>query len=74
MLNAFGKEVFSGLNKARKAKTPVVRGWEGSPTRRPADFLINAEGVIEVAHYGENVGQMIPLEDAVAWARTLATG
>ncbi len=72
MLKAFGKEVFTGMNNARKAKIPLVRGWEGSPSRRPADFLINGEGVIEVAHYGENVGQMIPLEDAVAWANATA--
>lgn len=71
-LKAFGKEVITGMNNARKAKIPLVRGWEGSATRRPADFLINAEGVIEVAHYGENVGQMIPLEDAVAWANAPA--
>ncbi|MEM6994633.1 MAG: hypothetical protein AAF721_29225, partial [Myxococcota bacterium] len=53
---------------ARKEKIPVVRGWDGPPTRRPADFLISPQGVIELAFYGENVGQMIPLDDVVGWA------
>jgi len=68
MLGVAGKEVFSGMNSARKAGIPLVRGWDGPPTRRPADFLIGRDGTVEVAFYGENVGQMIPLDDVVNWS------
>jgi len=69
LTKVFGKEVFSGLLGARKAGIPVVRSWEGPPTRRPADFLISPEGTIDVAFYGENVAQMIPFDDVVTWAK-----
>ncbi len=64
-----GKEVFSGVAGAFKAGIPVVRPWEGPATRRPADFLIAPDGTVDVAFYGENVGQMIPFDDVLAWAR-----
>lgn len=64
----FGKDVFTGVAGARKAGIPIVRAWDGPATRRPADFLISPDGTIDVAFYGENVGQMIPFDDVVSWA------
>jgi peroxiredoxin Q/BCP len=64
-----GKEVFSGVAGALKAGIPVARPWEGPATRRPADFLISPKGTIDVAFYGENVGQMIPFEQVTAWGQ-----
>ena len=69
LAKVLGKEVFSGMAGAFKAGIPVVRPWEGPATRRPADFLISPQGNIDVAFYGENVGQMIPFEDVVSWAQ-----
>ena len=60
MLKAFGKGVLDKLGAARKVGIDVVRAWEGPATRRPADFLIDAAGVVHTAYYGENVGDMIP--------------
>ncbi len=64
----FGKDVLEGVAGARKAGIPIVRAWDGPATRRPADFLISPGGRIDVAFYGENVGQMIPFENVVQWA------
>lgn len=71
LTKVFGKEVFTGLAGAYKSGIPVVRAWEGPPTRRPADFLISPQGVIDVAFYGENVAQMVPFDDVVSWATQL---
>ncbi|MCR9160380.1 MAG: peroxiredoxin family protein [Nannocystaceae bacterium] len=65
----FGKEVFQGVAGAFKAGIPVARPWDGPATRRPADFLIAPDGTIDVAFYGENVGQMIPFDDVLSWAQ-----
>ncbi len=62
-LKAFGKDVFEGLAGARKLGIKIVRAWDGPATRCPADFLIDEEGTIQTAFYGENVAQMIPLDD-----------
>lgn len=62
-----GKGVFSQLAAARKVGIDVIRGWEGPATRRPADFLIDADGIIRTAFYGENVGDMIPFEQVEAF-------
>jgi peroxiredoxin len=64
---AFGKGVFAQMAAARKAGIDIVRGWEGPATRRPADFLIDSDGVLHTAFYGENVGNMIPFEQVEAF-------
>lgn len=61
-LKTMGKEVFEGIQGARNLGLKIVRAWDGPATRRPADFLIDETGTIARAHYGENVAQMIPLE------------
>lgn len=67
LLGAFGKEVFEGLLGARSIGVPVIAPWDGAPTRRPADFLIDEHGVIQAAFYGGNVAQMIPLDQVDAF-------
>lgn len=61
----FGKEVIEGIKGARKIGLSVVRKWEGPATRIPADFLVEANGTIHTAFYGENVAQQIPFEDVL---------
>ena len=42
---------------------------EGDVAIVPADFLIEADGVVEVAHYGTHIGDHLPLERIHAWLR-----
>ena len=42
---------------------------EGSLTTMPADFLIDEQGVIEVAHYGTDDGDHLPLEAVRAFSQ-----
>ncbi len=42
---------------------------KGSLTTMPADFLIDEDGVIRVAHYGRDEGDHLPLETVRAFAR-----
>jgi peroxiredoxin len=66
-LKAMGKGVFSQMMGARKAGINIVRSWDGPATRRPADFLIDGDGTIHTAFYGENVAHMIPFETVEQW-------
>lgn len=59
--------MLEGMKGARKIGVPLMRAWEGPPTRAPADFLIDPDGILQVSFYGENVNHMIPLEDASAF-------
>ncbi|MNY68092.1 hypothetical protein D3C86_2058000 [compost metagenome] len=40
---------------------------EGPANRIPADFLIREDGVIDVAYYGADVGDHVPLEQLERW-------
>jgi len=40
---------------------------DGAMNRIPADFLISAEGVIEAAYYGKDIGDHIPFSDISEW-------
>lgn len=62
-LGAFSKDVVAGMRGAAKAGIPLVAPWDGPATRVPADFLIDAHGMIQHAFYGENIAQHIPFED-----------
>ncbi|MEZ0229272.1 MAG: peroxiredoxin-like family protein [Planctomycetota bacterium] len=42
---------------------------EGSATRIPADFLIDADGTIARAYYGKVIADHIPLDDVVAFVK-----
>lgn len=66
-LKTLGKDVFTGIRGARGLGLKIVRAWDGPPTRRPADFLIDENGKLAAAHYGENAAQMIPLEQVDAF-------
>lgn len=61
----FGKEVLRGVRGARSIGVSIVRKWEGPATRIPADFLIDAQGTITTAFYGNNVAHQIPFEDVL---------
>lgn len=42
---------------------------EGPMQRTPADFLIDAEGSIALAHYGTDIDDHIPLDTITQWLR-----
>ena len=42
---------------------------KGSMTTMPADFLIDEQGIIRVAHYGADEGDHLPFEEVLAFAR-----
>lgn len=44
---------------------------EGPVQRTPADFLIDAEGRIAMAHYGADIDDHIPLATIAQWLSTL---
>lgn len=46
---------------------------EGPMQRTPADFLIDAEGRIALAHYGTDIDDHIPLDTITQWLRTPQT-
>ncbi len=50
------------MNDVRKARMPLVRPTEGPPLRIPADFLIDQEGRIQLAHYGADISDSIAFE------------
>lgn len=43
---------------------------EGPPQRTPADFLIDAQGRIALAHYGKDIDDHIPLDTIAQWLTT----
>jgi len=65
MRGALGKDVRQSMVGAAKAGIPLVRPWDGPAHRVPADFLIDAHGMIQNAFYGENIAQHIPFEEVV---------
>jgi peroxiredoxin len=50
------------LMAARKEGIPIFSAFQGPATRIPADFLIDAEGVVRAAFYGRNMSEHIPFE------------
>ncbi|MCA9706428.1 MAG: redoxin domain-containing protein [Myxococcales bacterium] len=63
MRGVMGKDVRQALAGASKAGIPLVRPWDGTPHRIPADFLVDRHGMIKNAFYGENIAQHIPFEE-----------
>lgn len=56
------------LNAARAMKAGMLPGRvEGPANRIPADFLIREDGVIDVAYYGADAGDHVPLEQLERW-------
>ena len=43
---------------------------DGPMHRTPADFLIDAQGIISVAHYGRDIDDHIPLDTITQWLCT----
>ena len=52
----------------------IPAGPDGPITRVPADFLIDGEGVIRVARYGESIVDHIPLDRVAEFARVYGRG
>jgi thioredoxin-dependent peroxiredoxin len=63
MKGIMGKDVRKGMVEAYKAGIPVIQMWDPPADRVPADFLIDRDGMIRSAFYGENIAQHIPFED-----------
>jgi hypothetical protein len=42
---------------------------KGNITTMPADFLIDRNGVIQIAHYGNDGGNHVPFEQAKAFSQ-----
>jgi len=43
---------------------------KGSMTTMPADFLVDDQGIIQIAHYGKDEGDHLPFEKVKAFATT----
>jgi len=52
----------------------IPTSFKGSLTTMPAAFLIDREGVIQVAYYGKDEGDHLPLERITAFASINSTG
>ena len=48
-----------------KGYVPLI--IKGSMTTMPADFLVNNQGIIQVAHYGKDEGDHLPFEQIKAF-------
>ena len=56
------------LNAARAIAAGMLPGRvEGPAHRVPADFLIREDGVIDLAYYGSDVGDHLPLDQLERW-------
>lgn len=53
---------------ALRERTIVVAGPDGPIHRIPADFLIDPEGVLRVARYGESIVDHVALDEVSAFA------
>ena len=42
---------------------PASRTIDGQPELLPANFLINPDGIIKIAHYGKHIGDHLPIKD-----------
>lgn len=61
------------LRMPRLLYAMFVKGYvpliiKGSMTTMPADFLIDAQGIIRVAHYGKDEGDHLPFEQVKAFS------
>ncbi len=68
----FGKEVTEGIKGARELGLKLMRAWDGPPTRIPADFLIDQDGIIREAFYGRNVAHHIPFDQVESFLAATA--
>jgi peroxiredoxin len=57
------------LRQAKKLGFPALGPMEGTKTRLPADFLIDAGGVIRDAFYGSRTAESIPFERVAQFGR-----
>lgn len=67
MKGLLGPQVRGALAGARAEGIPLVSPWDGPAFRTPADFILDTEGVIRVAHYGENIADHVPFDQVSAY-------
>lgn len=60
---------FPSLLKSMFIKRNIPTNFGGSLLTMPANFLINEQGIIEVAHYGKDEFDHLPFEDILAFAQ-----
>lgn len=58
-------EGISSALKASKMGFALGGKVEGTFNQIPADFVINKNGIIDIAHYGNNVIDHIPLREVL---------
>jgi len=63
----------ANMNQALEARRKGMMNInpEGPPNRLPADFLIGADGTVEVTYYAKNISDHIPFEAIDRWAQNL---
>jgi len=62
------------LLEAHREGMPITTRPDGPVTRVPADFLIDAAGVVRVAFYGKAISEHIPFVDVERWASSPRAG
>lgn len=66
--------LLKGMTRLKDFGSALVRGMspgkmEGDIGMIPADFLINEEGIIDIAYYGKDIGDHLPLEKILSWLK-----
>ena len=66
---------FKGSLSLRRLAQALAQGFfpgkmEGDKFMLPADFLIDSQGVIARAYYGNSISDHIPLSDVFAWTKS----
>lgn len=63
--NKLGLASGRAISKLLKAKEKGIQSGkkEGNPLQLPAYFLMNQHGIIEIAHYGKDAGDIPAVED-----------
>lgn len=66
----FGSFLRSPLQPVKAMANGYLPGKvEGPMNALPADFLIDEKGVVQLAYYGRDIGDHLPLEQVLAFAR-----
>jgi len=70
---------FKGSLRVGSLATAAARGFfpgpmDGDKARIPADFLIGPDQVIQIAYYGTDIGDHLPLPDVLHWLAQASFG
>lgn len=61
--SVFSPKTMAAALKGRKLLANMGLKRDGALTRLPADFVIDENGMVQVAYYGKNIGDHLPLID-----------